>query len=431
MSEASAQVGDTVSEVATRTRVCDSCESSEGPRPNSSALRSCPKECAAAAAISRVAGYDANAVPDFLDTALHEALALTGSKFGYIYHYMQAERLFVLHAWSRGVMDACRVLEPQRTYELGKTGCWGEVVRQRRSIILNDYSADDPTVKGLPAGHVEINRWMSVPIFVAGEIVAVAGVANKLRPYTEDDARRLSVLMEAVWALAEELRARQTLARERENVRRVTAAFAKVGHAERKRLAQVLHDRVSQPLAAAGIRLKLASRERKEGEPSENLQVAMEIVEQTLAASRQVTQELSPQLLHELGLPAALSWLAHDAFADRLACSAEGPTDLGVIDTDVAAFMFDAARLLLDNVATYADTVVAHLSWSVERGMLSLSVQDEGRGWDAVDERASDEAYDGYGLWGLNEQAACFGGKLVTESAPGEGTRVSVIVPVS
>lgn len=58
-------------------------------------------------------------------------------------------------------------------------GLWGEVVRQRAPIIVNDYHASNQLKKGYPEGHVMIRNFLSVPVFQEGRIVAVVGAANK------------------------------------------------------------------------------------------------------------------------------------------------------------------------------------------------------------------------------------------------------------
>jgi GAF domain-containing protein len=76
--------------------------------------------------------YPAQSLQDLLDHALEEALRLTSSRLGYIYHYDEATREFILHSWSRSAMAACAITQPQTRYQLDRTGLWGEAVRQRR-----------------------------------------------------------------------------------------------------------------------------------------------------------------------------------------------------------------------------------------------------------------------------------------------------------
>ncbi|PKN44616.1 MAG: hypothetical protein CVU59_11235, partial [Deltaproteobacteria bacterium HGW-Deltaproteobacteria-17] len=115
--------------------------------------------------------YPAESLQSFLDHALNKAIELTESRIGYIYFYDEEAREFTLNSWSRDVMKECSVADPQTKYALDRTGIWGEAVRQRRSILINDFAAPDPLKKGTPAGHVHLARFLTVPVFQQDRIV--------------------------------------------------------------------------------------------------------------------------------------------------------------------------------------------------------------------------------------------------------------------
>jgi len=161
--------------------------------------------------IVNVFQFNAPTTQELLDFALNESLHMTGSKYGYIYYYDEDTRLFTLNSWSHDVMDACQVVDPQTTYELEKTGIWGEAVRQRKPIMINNFAAPDPLKKGIPKGHVALTNFLTIPLFNLGKIVAVVGMANKETDYDESDLLQLSLLMDAVWKVAEHKRFEETL----------------------------------------------------------------------------------------------------------------------------------------------------------------------------------------------------------------------------
>ena len=160
--------------------------------------------------------YPSDSVQKFLDYALDEAIQLTGSTIGYLYRYREDRREFVLNSWSRGVMQECSIVNPQTCYELDKTGLWGEAVRQRRPILVNDFAAAHPCKQGYPVGHAELHKYLTVPVFSSGHIVGVVGVANKKTDYHETDILQLTLLMEAVWKVVEQRQAQDS---ERQAVR--------------------------------------------------------------------------------------------------------------------------------------------------------------------------------------------------------------------
>lgn len=137
----------------------------------------------------------------FLDYALHRALELTESQYGYIYFYNEDLQQFELNTWTIGVLSDCEVIDKKTVYQLEKTGFWGEVVRQRKPIINNNFMSHHPQKKGFPEGHVSLTRFMSVPVIIDDKIVAVAGLANKESDYTSFDVNQLSLLMQSVWLI--------------------------------------------------------------------------------------------------------------------------------------------------------------------------------------------------------------------------------------
>jgi len=154
----------------------------------------------------RISQYQTNSIQELLDYALSEAIKLTHSKIGYIYFYNEKTMQFSLNTWSKEVMQECKVMNPQTVYDLDKTGCWGEAVRQRKPILINDFEALNPHAKGTtPKGHVKLTKFLTIPVIFDNKIVAVAGVANKETDYDNSDIRQLTLLMDNVWKISERI----------------------------------------------------------------------------------------------------------------------------------------------------------------------------------------------------------------------------------
>jgi len=191
--------------------ITDRVQAEEQIRLNESRLQS----------LLRISQHEADTIQDLLDFVLNEAVALMESEIGYIYHYREEEQLFILNTWSKEVMNQCSVLEPQTIYELDKTGIWGEVVRQRKPIVVNDFQAPNPLKKGYPEGHVDLRKYMSVPVFRENQIVAVVGVANKQTDYTQTDVWQLSLLMDSVWKIVDRKRAEEAVRKSEAYIRSI------------------------------------------------------------------------------------------------------------------------------------------------------------------------------------------------------------------
>ena len=164
-------------------------------------------------ALVRLGQMTGTGIREVLDFGLDEAVALTDSSLGYIYFYDEAKEEFTLYSWSKEVMAACQILEKRTTYHLTKTGLWGEAVRQRRPILVNEFAAPHPHKKGYPEGHAELHRFMTVPLFRGERIVAVVGVGNKVAPYGDQDVEQLTEFMNGLWSIVERRKAEEALAK--------------------------------------------------------------------------------------------------------------------------------------------------------------------------------------------------------------------------
>lgn len=154
----------------------------------------------------------------FLDYALSEAIKLTASDIGYIYLYNAQREEFVLNSWSDKVMDSCKITEKQTIYQLCDIGFWGEVIRQKKAIINNNFMKAHPLKRGMPEGHAPLHRFMSLPIYDKGIIVAVIGLANKQTDYDEMDIKQIQLFMEDVWMASKRVQAENELQHEKEQL---------------------------------------------------------------------------------------------------------------------------------------------------------------------------------------------------------------------
>ncbi len=135
--------------------------------------------------------------------ALEEIVRLTKSKIGYVAFLNDDETILTMHSWFKQAMEECAISDNPPHHTVKEPGLWGEAVRQRKAVIINDYAASNPWKNGYPAGHVTVLRHMSVPVFAGQHIVLVAGVGNKEVDYDDNDSRELSLLMDGMWRLIE------------------------------------------------------------------------------------------------------------------------------------------------------------------------------------------------------------------------------------
>jgi PAS domain S-box-containing protein len=135
----------------------------------------------------------------------------------------EEETVLTMHSWSKEAMAECAISDKPLVYPLETTDLWGEAARQRKPIITNDYTAQNPLKKGLPEGHVKLSRHMNVPILDGGHVVIVAGVGNKDKDYDESDVRQLTLLMEGMWMLLQRQRVQTELQLHRNHLEQLVA----------------------------------------------------------------------------------------------------------------------------------------------------------------------------------------------------------------
>ncbi|MFA4876013.1 MAG: PAS domain S-box protein [Methanoregula sp.] len=158
---------------------------------------------------------DTMSVAECMSYTLDEAERITTSKIGFFHFINPDEQTINLIAWSTETRKHCFIpKEPERHYPVEKAGVWADCIRERRPVIHNDY-ASLPYKKGLPEGHVVVNREMVVPIFNEKKIVAIIGVGNKPVDYDEKDISVLTLLAKNAWTLIQRKKAED----ERERIR--------------------------------------------------------------------------------------------------------------------------------------------------------------------------------------------------------------------
>ncbi len=158
--------------------------------------------------LNQMTGASMQQVTDF---ALEEAVRLTKSKTGYLAFTNEDETVLTMHAWSKSAMAECGVADKPLVYPVSSTGLWGEPVRQRKPLIVNNFEESNPLKRGVPPGHLTIRRHLGIPVFDGERIVAVAGVANKEEEYGNSDVRQLTLLMEGMWLLLQRQRSEEKI----------------------------------------------------------------------------------------------------------------------------------------------------------------------------------------------------------------------------
>lgn len=191
--------------------------------------------------------------------------------------------------------------------------------------------------------------------------------------------------------------------------------------AERKRVAQELHDEVGQALTAVMLQLSRLKK-RSPAELEEELREAQETTRASLDDVRRIARQLRPEALDDLGLVPALVALA-TTFAERtgLRVGRRLEEDLPPLSAEAELAVFRVAQESLTNAARHSGSSRVELRLEADREGVLLRVRDYGRGFDG--------ARPGSGIRGMRERALLIGGDVTIGPAAGGGAEVRLRVP--
>lgn len=241
----------------------------------------------------------------------------------------------------------------------------------------------------------------------------VTGITGVLRDVTE--RKRVEVLQ----------------ARQRQQLRHLAARLASAQDEEQRRIAQGLHDDVAQLLTACSVQLALAERATDSGRRRAVHDEIDGLLAEATEKIRSLSFDLYSSALHRLGLEKALEELCQDMsnrYGMTFRMASHGET--GDLDGSVEIVLFKGARELLFNVVKHAGVEEAALSLIREHDSLSLTVEDSGVGFPEAPEEEHVDLGKGVGLFGVRERMLELGGGMRIETAPGEGSRVTLYLPL-
>ena len=216
----------------------------------------------------------------------------------------------------------------------------------------------------------------------------------------------------------------------REQLRLLAARLQSIREEERARIARDVHDELGQSLTAlkmdiAGIASRLPSGDTALLERARTMSGSIDASIQTV---RKIATDLRPGILDNLGLVAALEWQAEE-FQKRtgIACDFAAKLDDAWLNSELCTALFRIFQETLTNVARHAQATKVLVTLSESEGQAVLAVQDDGQG---IQEQQSNWRQS-LGLLGIQERVFGFGGEVMIAGAPGQGTSVTVRVPLS
>ncbi len=264
----------------------------------------------------------------------------------------------------------------------------------------------------------EVWKWYDVPFAISLLALAIVLLFAAVVAVTSLKLEQVDI---------SRVRAEHDLRVSREQLRELSGHIREKQEEERVRIAREVHDELGQSLTALKMDVSLLRNQLPMSEDVERRTASMiSLVNSTIRSVQRISSELRPSMLDDLGLSAAIEWLARE-FEERTSvrCTLDlPPVSLG-LDTTRKTALFRIFQEALTNIARHAAATHVLIRMREEDGEITLTVRDDGVGLGDPNTTIGESL----GIMGMRERVLLAGGSLDIASQPGGGTIVSVIIP--
>ena len=302
-----------------------------------------------------------------------------------------------------------------------------EITRDIPVIFMTSLTGTEDKVKGFEVGAVD---YVTKPLHQE-EVLARITTHLRLRDLTlslQEKNKQLEVS-----GRVEKERLFEAVSQQREQLRALTNRLTDVQEAERKQLARELHDEMGQALTAISINLAAIKKELPQDcltAVDERLTEASFLADQTLEQIRELSLNLRPPMLDDLGLVSTLRWYIKH-YAKRVNIE----TDFEVTGLEerppaaVETTLYRVVQEALTNVARHAQAGQVQLYLRQKESAITVFIKDNGQGFNLAKVINRESPGNGTGLLGMRERVTLLGGKFNIKSHMGQGTELSIEIP--
>lgn len=271
-----------------------------------------------------------------------------------------------------------------------------------------------------------------MPVMDQGKMNGILYLENSTisGAFTPERVEVLGIVSEILANAWARNKAEEELLAHRDQLRSLSTQMLLTEERERRRIAIDLHDRIGHALA--NIMLKLGELRHFASSLNSNglLDEISFLVERCITDSQSLTFEISPPILYDLGLEAAIDWLVEKTREEhKINIEFENDGLDSDFDESIRILLFRAIRELLFNMVKYSGATSARVHVGKVNKKIKIGIEDDGIGFDVNELRSSGEKKGGFGLFSIRERLTRHGGSLEIDSAPGKGTRITIISP--
>jgi len=307
-------------------------------------------------------------------------------------------------------------------------GLAGQIITTAQPVVIDDYQSYPAAIPAFV--QVGVASVAGVPMVSGDQLFGalMVGSLNQAKSFSERDVAILASIGRQAGIAIEN-------AYLYENMRFYTRQITRAQEAERQRIARELHDDTIQSLIGMSRRLEaLATYGGREHLPEAVIRRIGELetlMDNTIRNIRRFSQDLRPSILDDLGLLPALEGLTSDLIErDGIQAELQVTGTTRRLAPEVELTLFRIAQEALSNVRKHAQATQVVVTVQFINGVVQMTVQDNGRGFKPPSLTSDLTTSGKLGLIGMYERARLLGGTLAIRSKPGQGTCVTVSVPV-
>jgi signal transduction histidine kinase len=360
-----------------------------------------------------------------LDQLLRELLQrishVLGCETATVLLLAEDERHLVVRA-SFGLEEDARARIP-----LGQ-GVVGRIAAQNEPLIFNDLK-ETSAASGLTGllGQ-KTSSMLGAPLRARGKVIGVVHVGTQARrSFTQEDLSLLQVVADRAASAIDRAQLYEQVLAARDRLGHLSRQLIEAQETERRRLARELHDETGQALTAVKLNLQALKQRSSDLHLSARLQDSIGIVEQSLQQLRDLSHELRPSLLDDLGLVAALRWFVdRQARRGGLSSHFTAPENFTRLPAEVETACFRIVQEALTNVIKHASAQRVWVELDTTPSEVLLLLCDDGIGFNVQAAREHALRGGSLGLLGMQERAQLAGGKFEIKSGKTGGTEICV-----
>jgi signal transduction histidine kinase len=316
-------------------------------------------------------------------------------------------------------------------------GIGGSVAQSGKAILLEDISADPRIAHPELVIAEGLKAYICVPLRAKDKVLGVLNVASrKPRRFTTNDMYLLYAIGDQLGIAIEHVQLYERLRKARERLRKLARQNLVAEEEERRRIARELHDETSQSLSGMALQLQAliemsALSENQDPEFVAGLKKVQSLTVQVHNEVSRLISNLHPALLDTLGLVPAvrqytetiLQPLAIDYSIETKGAEKRFPPD-------VEAALFRFVQGAIGNIAQHSRAKKATVILEYKPDEFSLSIKDDGQGFNVSEITDVEESGRGRGLFSMRERIGLLGGTSGVESQIGLGTTIWAKIPI-